>query len=138
MCVDPVTATVIGATVFSAVGGAMSTEGAVNADRQNARNAMAVGYEKESMSRSDARREMATQVATLSMRGAALDSGSPLALQQESARNSELNALTIRSNAQNDAASYDYKASAAQQAMPFSVAGQLLGGASKLAALGKI
>lgn len=138
MCVDPVSATLIASMGLSAIGGIMQTEGQVNADRMNARNAMAIGYEKESMARSDARRQMATQVATLSTRGAALDSGSPLALAQESARNAELNALTIRANSQNEAATYDYKASAAQQAMPFSVAGQMLGGASKLQSLGKI
>lgn len=138
MCVDPMSATVIGATLLSAVGTVIQTQGQVSTDRYNAQVTRQEGYSNELLQRDQDRRQMAKQVAVLSTRGAAIDTGSPLALQAESARNAELDALQIRTNALNKGASYDYQASAAQQAMPFTVAGQLLGGASKLQSLGQL
>src|SRR5581483_426850 len=100
MCVDPVTAMVAASTAVSAIGTYVQGKGQANAYRANADAELAAGYSQESLQRDQNRRAMATQVAALSARGATLDSGSPLALMQTSARNAELNDLTIRANAQ--------------------------------------
>lgn len=168
MCVDPISLSVLGATALSGLGsagaavgtalgglttaqaviGGASVIGAVGAgmqasseaatDEANAAAARTAGYQQESLKRDDARRAMATQVAALASRGVALDSGAPLALMQDSARNSELDALSVRATANNTGDQYQYKADSVRAAMPFSIAGQLLGGASKLAQLGQI
>lgn len=138
MCVDPVTAVVVGSAVVGAVGTYAQGKSEANAERAQAQYELAAGYQQESLQRDQDRRQMATQVATLSARGMSLSSGSPLALLQTSARNAELNDLTIRANAQNKADIDNYKAHATMSALPYSIAGQLLGGASKLASLGKL
>lgn len=138
MCVDPVTATVVAATAFKSVGSFVSGQGEIATDRANADAARATGYANENMQRDQARQKMAEQAAALSNRSMSLSSGTPLALQAASARNSELDALQIRANATNQANIYDFKAKAAQAALPFSVAGQILGGGTQLAQLGKL
>lgn len=138
MCVDPLSLSAIaigGSAITGAIGSYVQGQSEANADRSNAQAQLTAGYAKENLQRDQDRRAMATQLATLSARGAALDTGAPLALMQTSARNAELNDLTIRANAQSGADAENYKASATEAAMPFSIAGQLLGGASKFGQL---
>lgn len=138
MCVDPVTAMVAGSAIIGGIGAVQQGQAQASVEKQDARNALAAGYANENQARDDARRQMATQLAALSARGVSLSSGTPLALQADSARNAELNDLNIRANAQNTAAGYRYKASQTLAAVPLTVAGQLLGGGTKLAELGKL
>jgi hypothetical protein len=127
-----------GSALVGALGAYNQAEGQAAVDEQNARNARATGYANEMQSRDESRRAMASQLAALSARGLNLSSGTPLALMAESARDAELNALTVRANAGNTAAGYRFQARATRAQEPLTIAGQLLGGASKLAALGQI
>lgn len=127
MCTDALT--------LNALGTYMSGTGQVAVDRQNAASVTAAGYANEDLQRNDARQKMAQQVAALSNRGLSVSSGTPLALQADSARNAELNALQVRANAANTAAGYSLKASSEQQALPFTIAGQMLNQATDIAKL---
>lgn len=131
-------ASIIGGGVASAAGTYIQMKGQEAAAKQDAANTTAAGYAAESDYRAKAAADMATQLATLSDRGAAISTGSPLELIRESARNSEINALRIRANALNTAAGYTTQAKGYATAAPISAAGQLLGTASKLAELGAI
>lgn len=138
MCVNPAQAFAFAAGGLKVMGDVAANMAGVNADRYNAQAARNEGYTNESIARHESRLKMANQLAALSARGAAINSGSPLAVQAESARNAELNDLQIRANASNKAAGYDYKASVSNQLLPYSIAGDILGSASKLQSLGKL
>jgi len=136
MCVDPVTAMTAASTITQGIGAVVQGQGEAAVDKANAKAALYEGYSKEAAQRREGRAAIASQLATLSTRGVSLQAGSPLDLLAGSARNNELNALTIRTNAKNEAAAYRAKASAALQNGWFGAAGALLGGATKLAQLG--
>lgn len=137
MCVD---ASQVGLALLAPLGlGAYAADEAkAKAERANADAVRAAGYTNESITRNKDRRQMATQLATLSARGLALDTGSPLALQAESARNSELDALQVRANAGNQAQVHEFGAKQAMFMAPFDVANQLMATASKAATLGAV
>lgn len=133
-----VTALTVGSGLLSGIGTLMTAQGQAASAKANANAALAAGYSQEEQYRLDARQKMATQFATLSTRGINLSTGSPLQLMAESAKNAELDALTIRANAGNTAAGYRAQARAALIAGPISAAGQFLTSGVKLAELGKI
>lgn len=135
MCTAPLLGA---ATGLSLIGGFIQGQSQVEQDRANAINARNAGYSQEAIQRDSDKYRMADQLAALSNRGESLSSGTPLALAADSARNAELNALSIRAKGNNEGAMYDFKASQEQQAMPFTLAGQFLNSTSKIASLGSI
>lgn len=138
MC-DPVTATAALA-IASAGMGALNAyssnkmnESIANANADQVRD---TGFVNEMAFRDQARRDIASQAARLSTSGVALDTGSPLLLLAESARNKELDALSIRRNAKSQENAYRMQASAYNRAAPLSAAAQLLSGLSSFANAG--
>lgn len=143
MCVDPVSASVmgvalLGGSLMSAVGSIAGGQGQAAIDEQNARNARSAGDQQELTFRDQARSDMATQLAALSTRGIDISTGSPLDLIAKSARNSTLDALAIRSGANRQADVYTMQASAARTSGYMSAASSLLSAPVKLAELGRI
>lgn len=109
-----------------------------DAEQMNANNVRAAGYVNENTQRDADRQKMAQQVAVLSARGASISSGTPLAALKESARASELNSLQIRTNANNQAQNYEFQSQATRSQIPFTVAGDILDTATKMASLGMV
>lgn len=143
MCVDPATMTfssflIGGGGLVKAVGSIFGGNAQADAQQMNADNARAAGYMNENINRNQDRQKMAQQIAVLSARGASIDSGAPLAALKDSARSSELNDLTIRANANNQAQAYEFQSQSTRAQIPFTVAGDILDTGSKLASLGKV
>lgn len=95
MC-DPVTAVTAVSAVVSAYGSYKSSQDQASAYRQQGRNDLNQAYAQELDYRDQAKVKLADQLAALSTRGVAIDSGTPLALMQQSARNQQIDALRIR------------------------------------------
>lgn len=114
--------------------------------QQNAQLAKQQGAVKEQMEREKTAQTLGKQRAALAASGVTLDSGSPLRLQEDTARLGETDALTIRNNAARQAYGFqsqasDYGAQAgvdessaenASTAGMFGVASSLIGGASSV------
>lgn len=138
MCLDPVTMTVMASAAVSAIGGAISNVNEAAVAGANARNALTTGLANENQYRDEARQKIAQQLANLSNRGMSVSTGAPLASLADTAKKQELDALQIRANAENQAAIYKTQEKSFNNSAIFSAAGALLGGAVKLADLGKL
>lgn len=140
MC-DPVSAGI----ALALGAGAMKGYGAYTGHRMEAEGAIAnaqmaeqTGYENELVFRDQARREIAEQTARLAANGVSISSGTPLLLLAESARNKELDALTIRRNALNQGRAYRYQAAQHRFAAPLSAAGELLSAGAQAAGMASL
>lgn len=168
MCVDPVSLSAIGATLWSGIQtgataaaswvGSLSTAevltaagtavsaGTSYAAQQaeakvaaaNAANVRDAGYANELAFRDKARRAIASQTVALGNRGLSLSSGTPLDLLRESAKNAELDAQQIRANAGNAASAYAMQGASARLLAPLSAGTRLLSGGVKLSELGAL
>jgi coproporphyrinogen III oxidase-like Fe-S oxidoreductase len=151
MCLDPISMAAIGAGISAigtiAGGYAQFQQGKYQqkVDYANATNAQMTADQNELIQRDKASRDMASQAVALSSQGTRIDTGTPLLLMGESARNAELDALAIRNEgiqkgqayrAEGDAAAAQGRA--AYQASFLSAAGSLLSNKSFLDTLGKI
>lgn len=132
----------IGGTAISAMGAiqqgnAAAQMGKVQAQiaRDQAEDAVQRGQVEEDRARRNVARMMGTQRATLGSQLVEMDSGSASDLLADTAQLGELDALTIRNNAQREAYGYEskarvarYEGDQAKKASYFNAAGSLLGG----------
>ena len=135
MC-DPVTASIVlavGAAGLSAASAYQMNKNQEAIANYNADTERDTGYQNELAFRDEARRNIAAQTARLSASGVALDSGTPLLLLSDSAKNSELDAITIRRNAAAKSGAYRFQASVYNRAAPLSAAAALFSSASSAA-----
>lgn len=137
MC-DPVSALVVGSAALGATATVQQGLSAASVARYNARIAQKNSADQEALARNKSERDIASQTVALGAQGTRVDTGTPLLLLSESARNAELDALTIRSNGAAQAANYKAQADNATTGAIFGAGAQLLGGAAKLYELGKI
>lgn len=137
MC-DPVTAVAAIGTVVSAYGSYKSAQDQASAMRYNANSVEQQGLQNESDYIDQGKTKLAQQLAALSTRGVSIDSGTPLALMQASARNQAIDANRIRVGAQNQASGMRAQASQISSNALITAGGQVLMGASKLSSLGSI
>lgn len=141
MCLDPASATMLlafgasGFNAYNAYSSNKTSEGIANA---NAQQVQQIGLRNEMSFRDQARRDIADQVARIGNSGTVLDTGTPLLLLAESAKNKELDALAIRENAGAQAGAYRMQASAYNRAAPMSAAGELLSGLSSASGMGAL
>lgn len=138
MCADPVTLTVVGATLFSAVTTAQQGFSAASVARYNASQQRNAAYAQETQMRMDARRQIGDQTVALANSGGNVDTGTPLLLLGQSARNATLDALTVRQTGNAKANAYESQASGDETAGIFGAGAQLLNGGVKLQQLGAI
>lgn len=117
-----------------------SAEANARIARAQAADALERGREDEAGVRRMARRLVGTQRAGLAGQGIELDDGSALDVQLDTARQSELDALTVRNNAMREswgykvgATEYTRQAAAARREAAGRVAGTLLTGAARVA-----
>lgn len=124
MCVDPVTAMMIGGTLLSAVGQIQQGNAAAEASRYNAKvsemnatmserrakDALARGAREEQQKRQQVAQLKGKQIAASAANGVDLTFGSPLDTITDTAVLGELDALTIRKNTANE--NYDYRVQA--------------------------
>lgn len=137
MC-DPISATVAAATLFSAVGTAAQGFSAADVARYNAKQERTASIAKESEYRIQAGRQLGEQTVALATSGANVAGDTPLLLLGESARNAELDALTIRQTGNARANAYSKQSQADQIGGVIGAGATLLGGAFKLQQLGAI
>lgn len=102
----------------------------------NAEDATQRGYQDETNHRIATKKLIGAQRTSLAAQGQKLDSGTALDLQEDSARQGELDALTVRANAAREA--WGYKTTAANdrnQAQDLRIRGQIAKRAGKNAAV---
>lgn len=138
--------TQVAATLYGGIAQFQQGQYAQQLAEQNARNVQSVYYQNELIKRNQAARAIATQKVALASQGGGIDSGTPLLLLSESARNAELDALAIRSEGEMKAAAYKAQGKQAAQeginalwGAGFTAASQALQSASgSMAGLGAI
>lgn len=140
MCVSPEQMLSAGSTVFSAATTLVSGFSAAQVSRYNARQTEKATYQNEAMQVTQTRQQIADQTVALANSGGNADTGTPLLLLGESARNARLNQLATRQVGLDKANAYRMQAQGQIQNAVFGAGAQLLGGATqpKLQQLGAI
>lgn len=136
MC-DPVSMAIT-ATVFTAATTAIQGFSAAQVARYNARQTEKAAYQNEALQLTQARKQIGDQTVALANSGGNVDSGTPLLLLGESARNARLNDLAQRQVGLDKANNYRLQAQGDIQSGLFGAGAQLLGGGVKLQQLGAI
>lgn len=131
-------ATMALATMVSAGSTLQQGLSAASVARYNARIERQAGFQNELQSRDKSAHDIASQTLALGAQGSRVDTGTPLLLLGQSARNAEFDALEIRRQGLARGASLDAQASNATTGAIFGAGAQLLNGAVGLQQLGKI
>jgi hypothetical protein len=137
MC-EPVSMTLIAATALAATATAVQGFNAAAVQRYNARQELKASQGEELLMRDKASRTIADQTLALANSGANPDTGTPLLLLGESARNAELDALAVRQTGRAKADGLEMQARGSVNAGLLGAGAQLLGGAVKLQQLGAL
>jgi hypothetical protein len=126
MCYQNLQALQFAAASFSGIAGYTKDKQAQDIANANANRVRDVGFMNELAFRDQARRDIADYTARLAESNVDISTGSPLLLLAETVKNKELDAITIRRNAQAQSDAYRMEADAYGQSAPLSFAGGFL------------